>query len=114
MVSAESAGLEVCGSHVGSMVGLFFTSLDKVRNYVDAKTSDTELFGRWHAGMLAEGIYLAPSQFEAGFMSLAHTDEDISATSSSEEKVFKQIKVEEGAEQFVLLKPGQVYHAAAK
>ena len=60
-------------------LGLFFTS-GPVHNYEDAKKSDTAKFGRFHRGMLERGIYLAPSQFEAGFTSLAHTEEDIEQT----------------------------------
>jgi glutamate-1-semialdehyde 2,1-aminomutase len=61
------------------MFGLFFTS-GPVHNYEDAKKSDLAKFSRFHRGMLERGIYLAPSQFEAGFTSLAHTDEDIDQT----------------------------------
>jgi glutamate-1-semialdehyde 2,1-aminomutase len=51
-----------------------------VHNYEDAKKSDLAKFGRFHRGMLEQGIYLAPSQFEAGFTSLAHTEADIDNT----------------------------------
>jgi glutamate-1-semialdehyde 2,1-aminomutase len=51
-----------------------------VHNYEDAKQSDLSKFSNFHRGMLEHGVYLAPSQFEAGFTSLAHTDEDIDRT----------------------------------
>ncbi|MEO0888539.1 MAG: aspartate aminotransferase family protein, partial [Cyanobacteria bacterium J06648_10] len=69
---------------------MFFTGKD-VHNYDDAKTSDLEKFSRFHRGMLEEGIYLAPSQFEAGFTSLAHTDEDIDQTIAAAKRVLAEI-----------------------
>ncbi|MBD2194772.1 MULTISPECIES: glutamate-1-semialdehyde 2,1-aminomutase [Calothrix] len=76
---AQETGHAACGGHISAMFGLFFTA-GPVHNYEDAKSSDTAKFGRFHRGMLERGIYLAPSQFEAGFTSLAHTDEDIEQT----------------------------------
>jgi len=64
---------------VGSMFCLYFCS-GPVRNYDDAKRSDTKAFGKFFHGMLQRGVYLAPSQFEAGFLSLAHTEDDIDRT----------------------------------
>ena len=64
---------------VGSMLTLFFTA-DKVADYAGARACDTEAFGRFFQGMLGRGVYLPPSQFEAWFVSLAHTDEDIRRT----------------------------------
>ena len=63
----------------GSMWTLFFTK-DDVNDWTGAAKSDTGRFGRWFRGMLARGIYVAPSQFEANFLSIAHTDADIDAT----------------------------------
>ncbi|QYX32507.1 glutamate-1-semialdehyde 2,1-aminomutase [Sphaerospermopsis torques-reginae] len=76
---AQETGHAACGGSISAMFGLFFTS-GPVHNYEDAKKADTAKFGRFHRGMLERGIYLAPSQFEAGFTSLAHTDEDIEQT----------------------------------
>lgn len=76
---AQETGHAACGGSISAMFGLFFTS-GPVHNYEDAKKSDTAKFGRFHRGMLERGIYLAPSQFEAGFTSLAHTEEDIDQT----------------------------------
>jgi len=77
--AAQEAGHTVCGGSLSAMFGLFFCG-GPVHNYDDAKQSDSEKFGRFHRGMLERGIYLAPSQFEAGFTSLAHSDEDIDRT----------------------------------
>jgi len=76
---AKETGHAACGGQISGMFGLFFTS-GPVHNYEDAKKSDLAKFSRFHRGMLERGIYLAPSQFEAGFTSLAHTDEDIDQT----------------------------------
>ncbi|MEH1874191.1 glutamate-1-semialdehyde 2,1-aminomutase [Nostoc sp.] len=76
---AKETGHGVCGGQISAMFGLFFTS-GPVHNYEDAKKSDTAKFGRFHRGMLERGVYLAPSQFEAGFTSFAHTEEDIEKT----------------------------------
>ncbi|BDA39991.1 glutamate-1-semialdehyde 2,1-aminomutase [Candidatus Atelocyanobacterium thalassae] len=76
---AKDKGHSVCGSYSGAMFGLFFTE-GPVHNYDDAKKSDLNKFSRFHRGMLEKGVYLAPSQFEAGFMSLAHTSQDVEET----------------------------------
>lgn len=76
---AQETGHVACGGQISGMFGFFFAE-GPVHNYEDAKKSDTAKFGRFHRGMLEQGIYLAPSQFEAGFTSLAHTDEDIDRT----------------------------------
>ncbi|MEH2415842.1 glutamate-1-semialdehyde 2,1-aminomutase [Nostoc sp.] len=75
----KETGHAACGGQISAMFGLFFTS-GPVHNYEDAKKSDTAKFGRFHRGMLEHGVYLAPSQFEAGFTSFAHTEEDIDQT----------------------------------
>ncbi|KZL51160.1 MULTISPECIES: glutamate-1-semialdehyde 2,1-aminomutase [Cyanophyceae] len=76
---ATETGHPACGGNISAMFGLFFTS-GPVHNYEDAKKSDMAKFGRFHRGMLERGVYLAPSQFEAGFTSLAHTEADIEQT----------------------------------
>ncbi len=76
---AQETGHAACGGSISGMFGLFFTA-GPVHNYEDAKASDLQKFSRFHRGMLEQGIYLAPSQFEAGFTSLAHTDEDVDRT----------------------------------
>jgi glutamate-1-semialdehyde 2,1-aminomutase len=76
---AKETGHDACGGHIGGMFGFFFNP-GPVHNYDDAKKSDLAKFGRFHRGMLEQGVYLAPSQFEAGFTSLAHTEADIERT----------------------------------
>ncbi len=87
---AKENGHAVCGGNISGMFGLFFCE-GPVHNFEDAKLSDTAKFGRFHRGMLEEGIYLAPSQFEAGFTSLAHTDADIDRTLAAARVVMAQI-----------------------
>lgn len=87
---AQEAGHEVTGGSISAMFGMFFTGTE-VHNYDDAKTSDMKKFARFHRGMLEKGIYLAPSQFEAGFTSLAHTDEDIDKTLAVAKEVLSVI-----------------------
>ncbi|MCE2721396.1 MAG: glutamate-1-semialdehyde 2,1-aminomutase [Dolichospermum sp.] len=83
-------GHAACGGNISAMFGLFFTS-GPVHNYEDAKKADTAKFGRFHRGMLEHGIYLAPSQFEAGFTSLAHTEEDIEQTLAAAKDVLSSL-----------------------
>jgi glutamate-1-semialdehyde 2,1-aminomutase len=64
---------------VGSMFGLFFADRP-VRSWDDARTADADRFAAFHRALLESGVYLAPSQFEAGFVSTAHSDEEIDAT----------------------------------
>ncbi|MDF5710733.1 MAG: glutamate-1-semialdehyde 2,1-aminomutase [Nostoc sp. S4] len=87
---AKETGHAACGGQISAMFGLFFTS-GPVHNYEDAKKSDTVKFGRFHRGMLERGIYLAPSQFEAGFTSLAHTEEDIDQTLAAARDVMSNL-----------------------
>ncbi|MFN5856051.1 MAG: aspartate aminotransferase family protein, partial [Pseudanabaenaceae cyanobacterium] len=63
----------------------------QVNSYADAKTCDLQKFAKFHRGMLEQGVYLAPSQFEAGFTALAHTDADIEATVDAARRVLSQI-----------------------
>ena len=88
---AKEIGHEVYGGQISAMFGMFFTG-EPVHNYDDAKKSDSAKFSRFHRGMLERGIYLAPSQFEAGFTSLAHTDEDIDKTLAAAEEVLFSLK----------------------
>ena len=84
----QRTGIKARAGRVGSMAGLFFT--DKtVRNFDDAKTADLTRFSAFYRGMLEQGIYLAPSQFEALFISAAHGNSHIAETISAAEAVFK-------------------------
>ncbi|WP_437676147.1 glutamate-1-semialdehyde 2,1-aminomutase [Sorangium sp. So ce131] len=77
--AADDAGVPACVQRVGSMITLFFTK-GPVRSWTDASTSDTKRFGAFHAAMLTRGVYWPPSQYEAAFLSAAHTDDDIERT----------------------------------
>src|SRR5919199_3824193 len=77
--AARAAGVPAYSTRVASMLTTFFTD-GPVTDYATAKRSDTARFARFHAAMLARGVYLAPSQFEATFVSTAHTAADIRAT----------------------------------
>lgn len=90
VAAGKRAGHAICGGHISGMFGFFFTE-GPVYNFEDAKKSDTAKFARFYRGMLEEGVYFAPSQFEAGFTSLAHTSEDIQRTVEAAEKVFGRI-----------------------
>ena len=87
---AKETGHSVCGGSISAMFGMFFTG-GPVHNYEDAKKADTAKFGRFHRGMLERGIYLAPSQYEAGFTSLAHTDADIDRTLAIAKEVLSNL-----------------------
>jgi glutamate-1-semialdehyde 2,1-aminomutase len=84
--AAEETGHDFCASHISGMFGFFFCE-GPVHNFEDAKKADVAKFGRFHRGMLEQGIYLAPSQFEAGFTSLAHTEADIDKTIAAAQTV---------------------------
>ncbi len=89
--AAQQAGIPAAFNRVGSMLGMFFTDR-AVNNFDDAKTCDLEQFACYYQGMLDEGIYLAPSQFEAGFVSLAHTEEDIDRTIAAASRVLGRLE----------------------
>lgn len=89
--AAENAGIKVMVERAGSMLGLFFTDR-AVRNFDDAKTSNLKMFSDYYKGMLEEGIYLAPSQFEVLFVSAAHDTEHIDTTIKAAETVMDKLK----------------------
>ena len=88
--AAKSAGIPLAANQVGSMGCIFFTE-GPVECFADVQKSDLELFRRYFLEMLDEGIYLAPSQFEAIFVSAAHTESDIDRTVDAARKVFKTL-----------------------
>ena len=88
--AGQRLGAKMTFNRVGSMFTGFFTP-GPVRDFAGAKTSDTALFGRYFRAMLAQGVYLAPSQFEAGFVSLAHSGEDIAATVRAHERALSAL-----------------------
>ncbi|PYP02998.1 MAG: glutamate-1-semialdehyde-2,1-aminomutase [Gemmatimonadetes bacterium] len=77
--AARRHGITATAGHAGSMWGMYFAP-GPVKNFAQAKVADTALFARWHRSALARGVFLAPSAFEAGFVSSAHTDADIDFT----------------------------------
>ncbi|NWN92918.1 glutamate-1-semialdehyde 2,1-aminomutase [Marinobacter adhaerens] len=85
--AADEAGIPLTVQGAGAMFGLFFTDEPSVTRFDQVMNCDTERFGKFFQGMLAEGIYLAPSAFEAGFTSAALTDEDIAETIEAAKKV---------------------------
>jgi glutamate-1-semialdehyde 2,1-aminomutase len=91
-VAAEAAraGVVVTTNRVGSMWTWFF-SAGPVRDYADAAKSDTAAFGRFHRAMLERGVWLPPSQFEAAFLSYAHTDADVQATIAAAREAFAMV-----------------------
>lgn len=87
---AKETGHAACGGQISGMFGFFFTE-GPVHNYEDAKKSDLIKFSRFYRGMLDRGVYLAPSQFEAGFTSLAHTEADVEQTLSAAREVLSNL-----------------------
>lgn len=88
--AAEKAGLKVRINAVGAMLGMFFTD-QPVTDFASAKASDLDRFSAWYRGMLERGIYLAPSQFEAVFVSAAHTEKDIEETIRAAGEVMEKL-----------------------
>jgi len=89
--AASESGISVQCPHVGAMFTVFFTS-SPVEDYLTAKESDTEAFARYFVLMLEQGIYLPPSQFEAVFVSLAHSQDDLEATVAAARTTFKKMR----------------------
>ena len=89
MQTAEKAAVPMQAARVGSMLGFFFND-QEVQNFDDAKTCDLDKFTRFYNGMRQNGIYIAPSQFEALFLSAAHEMEHIEATIHAAEKVIER------------------------
>ncbi len=85
--AARAAGVALCGAHCGSMFGAFFQE-GPVRNFADAMRSDTARYAKFFHAMLERGVALAPSQFEVGFMSSAHTDESVEVTLAAAREAF--------------------------
>ncbi len=84
---AKKANVELCVQRVGSMITPFFTK-GPIRSFGDAVKSDTTRFGKWHAAMLLRGQYWPPSQYEAGFLSAAHSEADVDATIAAAAEAF--------------------------
>jgi len=89
--AADAAGVPVLTTRVGGMFGLFFTDAKKIVNFSEAGRCDVAAFRKFFHLMLERGIYLAPSAFEAGFVSSAHTDEHIQATVAAARESFARL-----------------------
>ena len=87
---ASAAGIPLQGNQVGTMFCGYFNDAP-IKDWPTAKTSDTARFGKFFQGMLEHGVYLAPSQFESGFLSAKHTSEVVQDTLSAAEAVFKTL-----------------------
>ncbi len=89
---ADAAGIPFTTSQVGAMFGLFFTDADEVTSLAQATQCDIDAFKQFFHAMLDAGVYLAPSAYEAGFVSSAHSDNDIEQTLQAAEKAFAKLK----------------------
>ena len=85
--SAQKRGIPFCAQSVGGMFGLYFSKTVPT-SYAEVMACDKAAFNRFFHALLAEGVYLAPSAFEAGFVSAAHTDADLAATIAAADKIF--------------------------
>lgn len=92
--AAQASGIPLATAQVGGMYGLFFTDAEQVTSFTEATSCDQQTFKRFFHLMLEQGIYLAPSAFEAGFISAAHTAADIQATIDAAALAFQQIASE--------------------
>ena len=88
--AARAAGIPLTGARCGSMFGAFFQA-GPVRNFSDAMRSDTDRYAKFFHSMLKRGVAFAPSQFEVGFMSSAHTDESVEATLAAAREAFAEL-----------------------
>ncbi|MGZ5052598.1 MAG: glutamate-1-semialdehyde 2,1-aminomutase [Methylobacter sp.] len=88
---AAEAGIALTTNSVGGMFGLFFTDEAQVSRFAQVMNCNQDLFKRFFHAMLAEGVYLAPSAFEAGFVSAAHSQQDLEQTLAAAVAVFKQL-----------------------
>ncbi len=88
---AKQASVPFATNQVGGMFGLFFSQDETINTFKQVLACDQMQFKRFFHGMLEDGVYLAPSAFEAGFVSSAHSENDIELTLASAEKVFAQL-----------------------
>ena len=85
--AAQKRGIPFCAQSIGGMFGLYFSKAVPT-SYAEVMSGDKEAFNRFFHAMLDAGVYLAPSAFEAGFVSAAHSDADIAATVAAADKIF--------------------------
>ena len=91
LAAAKEANIAMTSNQVGGMFGLFFSDADKIENFAQVSECNIDRFKPFFHGMLAQGIYLAPSAYEAGFVSAAHTNEDIDKTIAAAATVLKTL-----------------------
>lgn len=91
VTAAKEHNIPMTANVVGGMFGLFFTDIDTVTNFAQTCACDVERFNQFFHLMLEEGVYLAPSAYEAGFVSTAHSDSDIERSIEKAKKCFKQL-----------------------
>ena len=89
--AADDAGVPFHSVSVGGMFGFFFTEADRITSFAEMQACDAEKFKKFFHLMLQEGVYFAPAAFEAGFISQAHTDEDIAFTIAAAKKAFAKL-----------------------
>ncbi|GAA0837356.1 glutamate-1-semialdehyde 2,1-aminomutase [Marinomonas arenicola] len=89
--AADEVGIPFCVVNEGGMFGFFFTDAEKVTRFADVQKCDVERFGAFFHHMLEEGVYFAPAAFEAGFISQAHTEEDIDFTIEAAKRSFAKL-----------------------
>ena len=89
--AAHAEGIAFTTAQAGAMFGLFFTEQSRISSFAEVMACDSERFNRFFHAMLDQGVYLAPSAFEAGFVSAAHSDEDIDATIAAARKAFAKV-----------------------
>ncbi len=90
-IRAKAAGIPLTTNQVGGMFGFFFSDEDEVTNFKQVTECNIERFQKFYHEMLNEGVYMAPSAYETGFVSSAHTEADIQATLDAAERVFAKL-----------------------
>lgn len=88
---AQEAGVPMATEYAGGMFGFFFSELDNVTSFEEATGCDADAFNRFFHSMLDQGVYLAPSLYEAGFISAAHSEEDLARTLEAARTAFKSL-----------------------
>ncbi len=91
VAAAKEHGIPMTSNRVGGMFGLFFSEEEKITNFEQVSRCNVEQFNKFFHGMLAQGVYLAPASYEAGFMSSAHTESDIQDTLTAAKTVFSHL-----------------------
>lgn len=91
VAAAKEHGIPMTSNRVGGMFGLFFSEEEKITNFEQVSRCNVEQFNKFFHGMLAQGVYLAPASYEAGFMSSAHTESDIQDTLTAAKIVFSHL-----------------------